>query len=99
MSECCTTNAPPGGRRQGRDCPVNAARAARTCEALGICQHPSRECTGACEQTPQIPAMKPTTAELWQRFCFWGRVVVVGLGSLIVLCGFAGYLWVRWHQI
>jgi hypothetical protein len=36
--------------------PVPLAKAARTCEALGVCQHPERECRGACEQRPRVPA-------------------------------------------
>jgi hypothetical protein len=29
--------------------------APRTCEALGVCQHPERECPGACELPPKLP--------------------------------------------
>ena len=40
--------------------PVLPAKAARTCESLGVCQHPERECQGACEQKPRIHAWEPT---------------------------------------
>lgn len=36
--------------------PVSLAKAARTCESLGVCQHPLRECAGVCEQKPRVPA-------------------------------------------
>lgn len=93
MSDCCTQNAPINGCRQGRDCPVNAARAARTCEALGICQHPSRECAGACEQVPRLPEFDPEAMTLLH----WANVAAIGLISLIVICCFVGYLYAR-HQ-
>ena len=35
--------------------PVALAKAARTCESLGVCHHPERECVGACEQKPRLP--------------------------------------------
>jgi hypothetical protein len=41
---------------------------------------------------------EPTTTELWVRFCYWASVAFVALASLIVICGFAGYLWAR-HSI
>ena len=40
--------------------PTPLANAARTCESLGICQHPQRECQGACEQKPRIHSWEPT---------------------------------------
>ena len=40
--------------------PVPLANAARTCESLGICQHPQRECQGACEQKPRIHSWEQT---------------------------------------
>jgi len=39
--------------------------------------------------------MEPTTAELLHRLGYWTVVTVIALASLAVLCGFAGYLWVR----
>ena len=39
--------------------PVPLATAARTCEAMGVCQHPERECAGACEQKPRIHSWEP----------------------------------------
>ena len=30
--------------------PATVAAAVRTCEAMGVCQHPERECAGACEK-------------------------------------------------
>lgn len=56
MSRCCD-QMQPLGCEQGRLCPVRVA--ARSCEALGVCQHPERECAGACEQTPALPAGDP----------------------------------------
>ena len=29
-----------------------------TCEALGVCQHPERECPGSCQQRPRVHAWK-----------------------------------------
>lgn len=29
------------------------------CEALGVCRHPDRECTGACELPPRIKGWEP----------------------------------------
>ena len=40
--------------------PAQTPPAVRTCESLGICQHPARECTGTCEQKPRLPAWEPT---------------------------------------
>jgi hypothetical protein len=36
--------------------PATVAAAVRTCEAMGVCQHPERECAGACEKEPRVPA-------------------------------------------
>ena len=40
--------------------PTPSSIAARTCESLGVCQHPERECAGACEQKPALHAWEPT---------------------------------------
>jgi len=60
---CCNSY---GECEHGHGCPAGAvtlpplsvpvAKAARTCESLGVCQHPLRECTGVCEQKPRVPA-------------------------------------------
>lgn len=80
--------------------------------AMAHVQHPERERTGVRKQAPRLPAadfdpttdkyehqLEPTTAELLHRIGYWTVVTVIAVASLIVLCGFAGYLWVRWHQI
>ncbi len=38
--------------------PTPSSTAARTCESLGVCQHPERECIGACRQLPRIHALE-----------------------------------------
>ena len=51
----------------GPGCPLSAVTvpptpssiAARTCESLGVCQHPQRECPGACEQKPRLHSWEP----------------------------------------
>ena len=42
------------------DCAPDTLPPPRTCESLGVCQNPLRECTGACEKTPRIHAWEPT---------------------------------------
>ena len=65
---CCNSY---GECEHGPGCPAGVAtqppvhivplvKAARTCESLGVCQHPERECTGACRQVPRIHAWEPT---------------------------------------
>jgi len=56
MTQCCNDY---GVCEHGPGCPAGAVRVApRTCEALGICQHPERECPGACEQIPRLPGVQ-----------------------------------------
>lgn len=97
-TDCCTQNAPPGGCRQGRDCPVSAAQAARTCEALGLCQHPERECVGACEQTPRVPFWTEDNAPLLLEDSplFTAVCGAMLLLSLAVLLSAGMYIWARW---
>lgn len=55
MTQCCNDY---GECEHGPGCPAGAVTVApRTCEALGICQHPERECPGACEQIPRVPGV------------------------------------------
>lgn len=90
MNTCCTQNAPINGCNQGRDCPVNAAKCARTCEALGICQHPERECPGACEQTPRLPEL--TTDEQIDRIvCRFTTACMVLITAIVT----AAWMWLR----
>ena len=58
MTNCCNAY---GQCEHGPDCQVGPATLlaepkplARTCETLGVCRHPLRECQGACEQTPRL---------------------------------------------
>ncbi len=61
---CCNSY---GECEHGHGCPLGAVTvpptpssiAARTCESLGVCQHPESECTGACRQVPRIHAWEP----------------------------------------
>lgn len=111
MTTCCEQNAPAGGCRQGRDCPVGTASAAalaqRTCEALGICQHPERECTGACEQVPRLPAFKVGAGERLYPSSSFAQVPVNDLldrvltwcmyfCAVLMVLGVSGYLYARW---
>lgn len=106
MSDCCDQNAPPTGCRQGRDCPVHAAKATalvkRTCEAIGICQHTERECDGACEKVPALPAAEGVV-ELYQwpgyRPCYWTTVTAIALASLLISGSTAWYLYGRFSTV
>lgn len=68
MTNCCNDY---GQCEHGPGCPAGAATlppepkpAARSCEALGVCQHPERECKGVCEQTPRMSFWFETGAQL-----------------------------------
>ena len=90
--------------------PVPLANAARTCESLGICQHPQRECQGTCEQKPRVPASDalspsdPTHAVQDWRIEDLGRdnlvtavLIAATIGaSLGVLYGAGRWLWQMW---
>lgn len=55
MTSCCDDY---GQCQHGPGCPAGAVTVApRTCEALGVCQHPDRECNGACELPPKLPGV------------------------------------------
>lgn len=77
---------------------TNKATAPRTCEAMGICQHPERECPGACEQPPRVPFWTEDNAPALLEETLWYAVVVGGMGvlSLAVLMGAGLYIWARW---
>ena len=53
------TGCPAGAVTLPPAVPVPLAKAACTCESLGVCQHPERECQGACEQKPRVPSWQP----------------------------------------
>ena len=84
--------------------PVPLANAARTCESLGICQHPQRECQGACEQKPRVPSWQPTqpvqgfTVETFGRDNFVTCLLVAALSgaTLGILYGAGRWLWQTW---
>ena len=84
--------------------PVPLANAARTCESLGICQHPQRECQGACEQKPRVPSRQPTqpvqgfTVETFGRDNFVTCLLVAALSgaTLGILYGAGRWLWQTW---
>ena len=87
--------------------PVPLANAARTCESLGICQHPERECVGACEQKPRVPSWQPTdptqpaqglTVETFGRDNFVTCLLVAALSgaTLGILYGAGRWLWQTW---
>ena len=47
-----------GQCQNGPGCPTGAITVApRTCEALGVCQHPERECNGSCDLPPKLPGV------------------------------------------
>lgn len=84
--------------------PVSLAKAARTCESLGVCQHPLRECTGVCEQKPRVPAWQPTdptqqvqgfTVEAFGRDNFVTCLLVAALSgaTLGILYGAGRWVW------
>lgn len=53
MTQCCDDF---GQCQHGPGCPTGIiTQAPRTCEALGVCQNPDRECNGACELPPKLP--------------------------------------------
>ena len=53
MIQCCNDY---GMCENGPGCPAGAVTVApHTCEALGVCQYPERECSGACELLPKLP--------------------------------------------
>ena len=53
MTQCCDDF---GQCQNGPGCPTGIiTQAPRTCEALGVCQNPERECSGACELPPKLP--------------------------------------------
>ncbi len=70
------------------------------CEALGVCQHPDRECTGACEAKPALPVWFEGPEPLLHSDATIYRVVfgATALISLFALCGAAGYLYVRFFN-
>jgi hypothetical protein len=87
--------------------PTPLANAARTCESLGICQHPERECVGACEQKPRVPSWQPTdptqpaqgfTVETFGRDNFVTCLLVAALSgaTLGILYGAGRWLWQTW---
>ena len=106
---CCTDY---GQCEHGHGCPAGAAtippipldKAARTCESLGICQHPERECQGACEQKPRVPEWQPTdptqpvqgfTVESFGRDNFVTCLLVAALSgaTLGILYGAGRWVW------
>ena len=87
--------------------PVPLANAARTCESLGVCQHPERECVGACEQKPRVPSWQPTdptqpvqgfTVETFGRDNFVTCLLIAALSgaTLGILYGAGRWLWQMW---
>ena len=112
---CCTEY---GQCEHGPGCPTGAVtlppvhivplvKAARTCESLGICQHPERECQGACEQKPRVPSWQPTdpthAIQDWRiedlgRDNFVTAVLITATigASLGVLYGAGRWLWQMW---
>lgn len=107
----------------GHGCPAGAvtlppmavplAKAARTCEALGVCQHPERECIGACEQKPRMPVADstypadPTAPVQSWRIEDFGRdnlltaVLVAALSgaTLGIVYGAGRWLWQAWQVL
>ncbi len=97
---CCNANSECD---HGHGCPAGAvtlpplsvpvAKAARTCESLGVCQHPERECVGACEQKPRLPASDalspsdPSHAVQDWRIEDLGRDNFVTAVLMVALCG------------
>lgn len=73
----------------------------RTCEALGVCQHPTRECAGVCEQIPALPAVEVANDEQLDGSDFDGPAIVfwwVCISGVIgvvlgALYGAVRYLW------
>lgn len=83
---------------------VPLAKAARTCESLGVCQHPDRECAGACEKKPRVPSWEPTdptqpvqgfTVETFGRDNFVTCLLVVALSgaTLGIAYGAGRWMW------
>ena len=81
----------------------------RNCELLGVCQHPQRECTGACEATPVLPFWladdeprdEPKDLQhRWQSVAAAVSCAVValaGLAGFVLLCIGAGAMWQWWQ--
>ena len=73
MSPCCNS---PGQCDHGPDCPAGPATLPsyamlpKTCEQLGVCQHPLRECPGGCERVAsgQFEAPSAPDASIRQDF-------------------------------
>lgn len=72
--------------------------APRSCEALGGCQHPASECTGACRQTPGLPVWfaEPEPAHLIEDIAYTITWAVVSFASVAALLGGSGYIYARW---
>lgn len=102
--ECEHGHGCPAGAVTLRPLSVPVAKAARTCESLGVCQHPLRECTGVCEQKPRVPAWQPTdptqpvqgfTVEAFGRDNFVTCLLVAALSgaTLGILYGAGRWVW------
>lgn len=90
-----------GQCQNGPGCPTGAITVApRTCEALGICQHPDRECPGACELPPKMyGVLRAEPGEPTAPFALiepWGldRRALQVLGVLTLVGALAGIGWV-----
>lgn len=97
-ADCCAQNAPRFGCNQGRDCPlrvVSVAQAARSCESMGVCQHPERECTGACDLPPALPAA-PKAAGRADALAFWTVVFALSLISAALIVSGIVVTCARW---
>jgi hypothetical protein len=93
-----------GDCRQGRDCPVRAvlprepAKVAqvqpgkrRTCDELGVCQCDGPICTnGSGARGENLE--DPDDSDVWFEVVYWGSHLLVGVMTITVVFGVAGYL-------
>lgn len=96
---CCDSY---GQCTQGDHCPARPAAVApiklqrRSCEALGICQSRTTDCTSCTpeERTAtqaDIASLNELPTTIWDRITFYGVVGIASACTVVMVCGSLGW--------
>ncbi|MDP3651071.1 MAG: hypothetical protein Q8R67_05240 [Rhodoferax sp.] len=92
------------GCNQERDCPARAKPAQvapykpkvrRECGELGVCQSMEPRCEICACDAGNVQAQEPHPSN-WDSIAHYAAVLLARALTVIAVCGFAGYAYVRW---
>lgn len=93
-TDCCTYECTRGPGCPVRSTIVPASSALRSCDDMGVCQHPEAECATHCKMVDvTLTAAGVYSLTPWDHIAYWGAMLLVYGFSTLLTLGALGYFW------